>query len=98
MKKRKPKPVPSTACVRVAPIDTLKEKIYPLKNKSAINTSIHPETLKRWCTHGHRSPVNGLIVILPSLFEGRTRCTSKEAYARFLIAVNMPLNGRGNRR
>lgn len=71
-------------------IDHRTERLVPLKNTTQIGASVHWKTLKRWATKGIVSRVNGALIILDTAFEGCVRCTTREAYIRFLTAYNEP--------
>ncbi|MBA4019189.1 MAG: hypothetical protein C0483_18645 [Pirellula sp.] len=49
---------------------------------------MHPKTLFKWVKHGCRSVVNGKRIQLEAIFQGRMLYTSREAYSRFLVALN----------
>ena len=65
------------------------EQLFPLKSPRSYGADISADTAKRWYRSGFRSPVNGLRIKLEALFQGRVLYTSREAYARFLVAVNV---------
>jgi hypothetical protein len=68
------------------------EPLVPLKSPRLYGADISAETAKRWYRVGFRSPVNGLRIKLEALFQGRVLYTSRDAYARFLVAVNQDPN------
>jgi len=68
------------------------EQLFPLKSPRSYGADISADTAKRWYRNGFRSPVNGMRIKLEALFQGRVLYTSREAYARFLVAVNIDPN------
>ena len=66
----------------------LREVLIPLKSTSEYGANVHPYTVRRWFKSGVRSPINGLRIKLEAIYQGRTLCTSREAFMRFLRAIN----------
>lgn len=71
-------------------IDVRTEQLLPVKAPSAFGCGQHPDTVYRWSKKGLRSRVNRRIIKLETVYDGRFLCTSKEAYFRFLEALNEP--------
>jgi hypothetical protein len=75
-------------------IDILKERAIPIKVFPAEvevpgrdGNRVHWLTVGKWCTRG----ISG--IVLESVVIGNQRCTTKEAYSRFVEAVTRAANG-----
>jgi len=71
-------------------IDLSKERLIPLKCARQAGISQSLNTLKRWQDVGLMSHINGETHFLDKAYDGGRRCTTREAYIRFLTAYNAP--------
>lgn len=70
----------------------LAEQLFPLKNPSSYGADIFPKTAWKYYKRGCRSLVNGKRIFLEAVFQGNALYTTREAYVRFLAAINADPN------
>lgn len=68
------------------------EPLFPLKSPSLYGADIFPGTAWKYYKRGCRSIVNGKRFFLEAIFQGKALYTSREAYQRFLLAINSEPN------
>lgn len=85
---------PATAR-NMMPIDPAIEQTFPLKAPRSFGCNRSPRTVYRWVTEGHVNLFTGQAIVLETIRVGAYMETSREAYYRFLKAINerSPSNG-----